>query len=168
MQTTLGVIWLAFLASAGIALAFKDARVDTTLVSGPGGSIRVARADAGTYQGALSTVARLTRPGEPVLFAPQLSALYVLSDRPDPLAEISLLPGAYRSAPGEQQAITRLNAAHVQVIVTDTHRFTEYGHGSFGISFDRLLATWVKRHFSRVATFGGQAHTLIVWRRGPS
>ena len=64
--------------------------------------------DAGAYRGALAAVTNLTRPGEPVLFAPQLSALYVLSGRVDPLAQISLLPGALPSVPAEQQAIARL------------------------------------------------------------
>jgi hypothetical protein len=101
-----------------------------------------------------------------VLFAPQLSALYVLADRTDPLAQISLLPGAFRSASVEQQGIERLKAAHLRVVVTDTHPLTEYGHGSFGTSFDQTLVRWIEHNFVAVNTFHGRTHTLIVWRRG--
>ena len=166
-QALLGAGWLAFLAAVGLALVVKDARTETAVVSGPGGTIKIAPEDAGAYRGALAAVTNLTRPGEPVLFAPQLSALYVLSGRVDPLAQISLLPGALPSGPAEQQAIARLNAAHVHVVVTDNHTFTEYGHGSFG-TFDRTLATWITRNFKPSGTFPGTSHTLVVWRRNQS
>src|SRR5207244_11246282 len=89
----LGAGWLAFLAATGFALAVKDARADSVVVSGPGGSLKVGPGDANAYRGALADVVRLTKPGEAVLFAPQLSALYALSARPDALPNISLLPG---------------------------------------------------------------------------
>ena len=167
-QVALGATWLAFLAAVGIALAVKDGRAETAVVSGVGGTLRVAPADAAAFQGALASVAALTRPGEPVLFAPQLSALSVLSGRPDPLPQISLLPGALSSVAAEQQAIARLDAADVQVIVTDDHAFTEYGHGSFGTTFDKTLATWISRNFKPSGTFPGPTHTLVVWKRSNS
>jgi hypothetical protein len=161
----LGVCWLAFLGAAGVALAVKDAQAETLSVSGPGGTIKVAEADANAYRGALKTVDRLTKPGERVLFAPQLSALYTLSGRRDALPNISLLPGMLDGVRGEQQAIARLEAAHVRVLVTDRHSFTEYGNGSFGTSFDQTLAAWVAGHFHEAGTFPGESHTLVVWRR---
>ena len=167
-QIALGAGWLAFLAAVGIALAIKDARAETVVLSTPSGTVRVAPADAGAYAGALAAVDRLTLTSEPVLFAPQLSALYVLSGRPDPLAQISLLPGALPSVSAERQAIARLNAKHVRVIVTDTRTFAEYGNGSFGTSFDRTLAAWIARNFNRSGAFAGKTHTLVVWRRSSS
>ena len=100
-----------------------------------------------------------------MLFAPQLSALYSLSGRTDALPNISLLPGMLDGAPGEQQAIARLDAAHVRVVVTDEHSFTEYGQGSFGTTFDQNLATWVARNFEQSGKYPGESHTLVVWRR---
>jgi hypothetical protein len=161
----LGAGWLAFLGATGFALAVKDARADSIVLSGPGGSLKVGRADANAYRGALADVVRLTRPGERVLFAPQLSALYALSGRADALPNISLLPGMLDGVPAERQAIARLAAAHVRVIVTDRHSFTEYGQGSFGTTFDHTLAAWVARNFERSGTYPGQSHTLVVWRR---
>jgi hypothetical protein len=161
----LGTAWLAFLAATGFALAVKDARAESAVVSGPGGSIKADAADANAYRAALAEVVRLTSPGDPVLFAPQLSSLYALSGRADALPNISLLPGMLGGIPAEQQAIARLDAAHVRVIVTDRHSFTEYGQGSFGTTFDRTLAAWVARNFNRSGVYPGQAHTLVVWRR---
>jgi hypothetical protein len=164
----LGLAWLAFLAVSAVLLVLNDAGSETVRLAAAGGAIKVAPADAQAYSGALAAVDRLTRPGEPVLFAPQLSIMYPLSGHPAPLPQISLLPGALPNAQAEQQAITRLEAAHVRVVVTDTHPFTEYGHGAFGTSFDRGLATWITRNFNRAGTYPGQAHTLVVWRRSSS
>ena len=167
-EVAFGAAWLAVLVVVGIALTVKDARTETIAISGPGGTIMAPSGDATAYRGAIASVDALTRPGEAVLFAPQLSLLYAISDRRDPLRQISLLPGALADVPAEQQAISRLDAAHVRVVVTDTHAFTEYGNGSFGTSFDRQLAAWVARHFTRSGVFPGRAHTLVVWGRSSS
>lgn len=161
----LGACWLAFLAATGFALAVKDAQAKSVVVSGPGGSLKVDPGDANAYRAALADVLRLTSPGEPVLFAPQLASLYALSGRVDALPNISLLPGMLDGVPAEQQAIARLDAAHVRVIVTDGHTFTEYGQASFGFSFDQSLAHWITRNFELSGKYPGQAHTLSVWRR---
>jgi len=161
----LGVCWLAFLGAAGFALSVNDAQTRSIAVSGPGGTVRVAEDDANAYRAALSDVIRFTDPGEKVLFAPQLSALYALSGRTDALPNISLLPGMLDGIPAEQQAIARLDAAHVRVIVTDQHSFTEYGQGSFGTTYDHNLAAWIARNFEQSGKYPGASHTLVVWRR---
>jgi hypothetical protein len=109
----------------------------------------------------------MTRPGEPVLFAPQLTALYSLADRTNPLPQLSLLPGALAGPADELTAIARLDRAGVRVVVTDRRTFPGYGHTSFGGSFDRLLADWVRSHFTHVLTVRDAATspTLDVWSR---
>ena len=72
----------------------SDARRETATVSGPGGALAARPADAPALQRALDLIATHTRPGDPVLIAPQLTALYVMADRSDPLRQLSLLPGA--------------------------------------------------------------------------
>jgi hypothetical protein len=67
--------------------------------------------------------------------------------------------------PAERQAIARLDAAHVRVIVTDQHSFTEYGQGSFGDTYDKNLAVWIARNFEQSGKYPGASHTLVVWRR---
>ena len=151
---SLGAAWLAFLAVAGIGLAVHDARAEVP-VRGPGGAISASRADAPAYQGALTAIDANTRPGEAILLAPQLTALYTLSGRTDALPQISLLPGALADVGAERAAIAKLS--RVRLIVIDRRRFTEYGHTTFGASFDRVLGAWIQRHFVHVATFGAQA-----------
>jgi hypothetical protein len=162
----LGGIWLAFLAASSIGLALKDARADSGTVSGPGGTMAAAPADAPMYQAAIDEIVRTTRPGQPILIAPQLTALYTLSGRSDPLPEISLLPGALPSAQAQRAAIARLQARRVRLFVIDRHPFSEYGQSGFGISFDRILARWIRSHSRHVATIpssgGSSSHTIDI------
>jgi len=105
---------------------------------------------------------------EPIVIAPQLSALYTLSGRTDPLHQISLVPGALPSRSTQLGAIRELERAHVRFAITDRHEFREYGQSTFGGSFDRVLAGWIRRHFNHAAQLrprGGVDHTLDVWAR---
>lgn len=166
-----GTLWLAALAALAVGLTVKDARAQSATVSGPGGSLRVTPAEAPVYQGAMATIAARTKPGESILLAPQLTALYTLSGRNDPLAQISVLPGALPKPADERRAIAELRSADVRLAITDRHRFTEYDKTTFGKSFDRILAAWIQRDFTHMATLqphGDVDHTLDVWvRRRP-
>jgi hypothetical protein len=166
---TAGALWLAFLAVAGAWVTIDAARTHTVSVTGPGGTI-FATAPAGTvYANALTWIDRETRPGDPVLLAPQLTALYALSERSDPVPQISLLPGTLPSVGDQHAEIEALRASGLRLAVIDRHRFTEYGHTRFGESFDRTLAAWIRRSFVHVATLtapGPNGRTLDVWLRG--
>ena len=163
-----GTLWIAALAALAVGLTLKDARAQSVTVSGPGGSLRVTPAEAPVYRGAMSTIAARTKPGEAILLAPQLTALYTLSGRSDPLPTISVLPGALPKQADERSAIAELRAAGVRLAITDRHRFTEYDKTTFGKSFDRILAAWIHRNFTHKATLrphGDVDHTLDVWVR---
>ena len=69
---------------------------ETGIVRGPHGTIRATPADASAYQQAVDVVLRRTRRSEPILLAPQMTSLYVLTGRQDVLDELSLLPGRAR------------------------------------------------------------------------
>jgi hypothetical protein len=164
----LGALWLAFLVAAGVGLTLKDASAESAWVRGPGGKLRATPVDAPVYQQAVSWLDSAAPPGQPVLVAPQLTGLYILADRPDPLPQISLLPGALVKRGAESAAIARLQRAHVNVIVIDRRRYTEYGHTFFGGSFDRGLARWIKAHFTRDATLHGVnwgERSIDIWVR---
>ena len=164
----LGLTWLAFLAAVGIGLTVKDARAESSTVAGAGGTMRMAPSEAALYRPVVDWLERHTRPGRPILVAPQDTWLYVVANRPNPLAELSLLPGAVPSASDERAAVEQLR--DVRVAVVDTRRFTEYGHTTFGETFDREVASWIDRNFARVASFGPggrDSHALEIWlRRG--
>jgi 4-amino-4-deoxy-L-arabinose transferase-like glycosyltransferase len=161
----LGALWLAFLAAAGTGLTLKDARAESAVVRGSGGALGERPEAAAVYRQALAWIDTRTRPGEPILLAPQLTSLYTLSGRIDPIREISLLPGALAGPADERAAIARLAAVRLAVI--ERRVFSEYGHTTFGASFDRVLAGWIRRHFRHAATLGGgpAAPTLDIWIR---
>ena len=77
-----------------------------------------------------------------MLFAPQMTALYVMADRPDPLPQLSLLPGALATPADEDAAIARMG--NVRVVVTDRTPLTTYQHGPFGTTYDRRIAAWLQ------------------------
>jgi hypothetical protein len=165
----LGVIWLSALAFAGIGLTAKDAHAESASVHGPGGTLKASSTDGPLFQAAVRWLDRHTVPGERVLLAPQLTALYVIADRRDPLPEISLIPGALPTPASEREAVVRLERTGVRVAITDGRTFGEYDQTTFGGSFDRLLAGWIHRHFKRVVTLRapGSVHVLSAWvRRG--
>lgn len=167
---TVGAAWLAFLALAGAGLTLNDSRRESVAVSGPGGSIAERPDEAVVYQGALDWIAANTADDEPVLLGPQMTALYTLSERSNPLEQLSLLPGALPSPADEAAAIRRLDAADVGVLVLDRRTFPEYGHGAFGQSFDRRLAAWIREHFTLATTLsaGDDRRTLDIWTRRTS
>jgi len=164
----LGAAWLLVLAVLGIGLATKDARAKSVLVQGPQGALAASPADAPAYQAALRWIDSRTRSGDAVLLGPQLTALYTLSGRTDPLPQISLLPGALHDARAERDAMQRLQRAHVRLAIIDRRRFPEYGNTTFGGSFDRVLAALIRQRFAHVATLRGggpKPRVLDVWLR---
>lgn len=164
----LAIGWLAFIAAATVGLTLKDARAESASIHGPGGTLHAAGADARVFQQTLGAVLGRSKPGDSILVAPQLTWLYTLGERRDPLAQISLLPSALPTVAAQRQAIASLEASGVRLAVIDLRQFPEYGHTSFGGSFDAVLAGWLHRNFHRVAVFSavGSDHIIDIWARG--
>ncbi len=162
-----GAAWVAFLAAGGAYLALDEAARDAMVVRGPGGSLAETPAEGALYQRALDEIAARTEPGEPILVAPLMTGLYVLSGHDNPLRQISTLPSGLPEPADEQAAIARLEAAGVRVAVTDASKpWPGYGHTTFGDSFQRELAAWIERRFERVEQIdGGGDRRLDVWVR---
>jgi hypothetical protein len=164
----LGMFWLAFLATAGAALTWTDARAESAIVAGPGGVVHVRPREAAAYQRAVEWIVNNTAPKEAILIGPQLTTLYVLSGRRNPLPHLSLLPGALPTEAAERDAIRRLETTGVRLAILDRREFRDYGHGAFGVSFQRILAAWVHEKFDHVVTIGDRnsgTPVLDVWRR---
>jgi hypothetical protein len=163
---TLGIATVAALAISGYVLTARDGAAETVTVRGPGGAITAPPAAGGAYRAALDAIVTRTAPGDPVLLAPQISALYTLSQRRDPLAEISLLPGSLPTPGAEDAVIRRL--AGVRVAVTDRRPLREYGHGAFGTTYGTRIGAWIRSHFQHISTLRGSgdgAVTLDLWQR---
>jgi hypothetical protein len=162
-----GVVVVLALANAGLVRA--DASKESFQISGRNGSLTAQPANGAAFQGAIDAIERHTRVGDPILVAPQLTALYTLTGRTDPLPQLSLLPGALPKPVDEQHAIADM--ANVKLVITDRTKLASYGHGAFGETFDRGLAAWLRRDFRRVETVSGTgpgARALDVWVRSTS
>jgi hypothetical protein len=164
-----GVLWLGFVAAAGLGLTLKDARAESASVTGAYGTLKATPSEAATYNAVLDWITAGTRPGDPVFIAPQLTTLYTLSGRVSPLDRISLLPGALTHPANERAAIAQLDRSGVRVAVIDKRPYSEYGgQKSFGQSFDRLVAKWLHQHFLRARTFHSGDPTprpIEIWVR---
>jgi hypothetical protein len=163
----LGVVWLAALVLATNGLVLRDAAAETATVRGIGGALAMRPSEAPAYRAAAAAIAARTRPGEPILLAPQLTWLYALTERKNPLPQLSLLPGMLATPAAEHQAIRQLEGANVRLAVIDVHPFPAYAVGSFGSSFDHVLGQWIARSFTRVSVLpvGGTDATLEIWSR---
>jgi hypothetical protein len=166
----LGAGWLAVLALGAGGLVIHDAGAETGTVGGSHGSMTARPADATALQRAVTTIERLTRPGDRVLLAPQMTSLYVMADVRDPLPQLSLLPGTLATPADEERAIARMR--DVQLVVIDRTPLDTYEHGAFGTTFATRLAAWLRDDFRRAETVRGagpDARALDVWirRRSP-
>jgi hypothetical protein len=162
----LGLGWVAALCVACVALTAVDGRHETATVRGARGALALPAAQAPAFQGAVAAIERDTRPGEPVLAAPQLSGLLGLTGRQQATVPVSLVPGALASADDERRAIRRMSA--VRLAIVDRRALTEYGQGPFGVTFDRELAAWLRRDFRLERTLRGSGPdpvVLAVWKR---
>jgi dolichyl-phosphate-mannose-protein mannosyltransferase len=161
-----GAVWVAFLAAGGAYLALDEAGRDRVTVHGPGGSLAEAPAEAALYQRALDEIAARTEPGDKIFVTPLMTGLYVLSGHDSPLRQISSLPTALPEPADERDAIARLDAAPVNLVITDSRSWKGYGHTTFGDSFQRDVAAWVERNFERATTIqGAEGRRLEVWVR---
>ena len=93
-----GTVWVALLAVCCLGLLVHDARQETGVVRGPHGTIRTTPADASAYQQAVDVVLRRTHRSEPILLAPQMTSLYVLTGRQDVLRRALAAAGRARDA----------------------------------------------------------------------
>jgi hypothetical protein len=167
----IGTGWVAVIALATTGLVVHDARSETTTVHGVAGSMKADPADGALYQQAIDVIQKHTRPSEGIFLAPQMTSLYVLSDRGDVLPQLSLLPGALDGPAAEAQAIRNLQIARVRLAITDRTPVTRYGKGPWGVGYDRRLGAWIRSNFTHLTTLRGTAaggdtpRILDVWLR---
>lgn len=166
----LGVAWVALLAASCIALVVSDARLETFTVRGAHGTMTALPADGPVYQQVVDVIERETRPGQPILLAPQMTALYVLTGRRNPLGQVSLLPGSLENPAAERDAARVLDDADLQLVVTDRDPLVRYRSGAFGTGYARVFGAWLHRNFTLAVVLHGPAttdntRTLDVWRR---
>ncbi|MET0604276.1 MAG: glycosyltransferase family 39 protein [Baekduia sp.] len=169
----LGLGWLGALAAICIVLLIGDARSETFTVRGVDGSMTATAADGPMLQRAVDLIESNTERSEPILLAPQMTSLYVMTGRHDQLRQLSLLPGALDGPGDERRAIADLEAAGVRFAIIDTTPLTRYETGPFGVGYDRQIGAWLHKNFMHITTLRGRttgsedapSRTLDVWLR---
>jgi hypothetical protein len=166
-----GTWWIGLLAVAFVALLIHDARQESFTVRGVDGAMRATPADGPAYQGAIDIIQRETKRSEPILLAPQMTSLYVMTGRRDALSQLSLLPGALDGPAAERDAIRTLEVAHLRLAIVDRRPLTRYEHGTWGVEYDRLMGAWLRKNFTHTTTLRGpsaggeEPRILDVWLR---
>jgi hypothetical protein len=166
-----GLGWVAVVAAALLIIQVHDARDETFTVRGPGGSLTATAADGPVYQAAVDLIERETGRSEPVLLAPQMTSLYVLSKRQDILPALSLLPGALPTPADEDRAIRQMENQNLRLAIVDRTSLDRYEHGAFGTGYDRRIGAWLRKNFTHTTTLRGPTvggagpRILDVWLR---
>lgn len=166
-----GLGWVAMVAAALVVIQVSDAREESYTVHGPGGSIRATATDGPVYQQAINIIERNTARSEPILLAPQMTALYIMSRRDDVLPALSLLPGALQTPADEDRAIRQLEHQDLRLAIIDRNPLPRYESGAFGTGYDRRIGAWLRKNFTHISTLRGAAdgssdpRTLDVWLR---
>jgi hypothetical protein len=167
----LGTAWIGLLGVICAGLLVHDARKESVMVHGVNGTIAANAVDGPVYQAAVDVIQSLTHRSEPILLAPQMTAIYVMTGRQDPLAQLSLLPGALRDDDAQRAAIQAMDDGGVRLAIVDRRPLTRYDHGAFGIEYDRLVGAWLHKSFSHIKTLSGpsagtqEPRILDVWLR---
>jgi hypothetical protein len=167
----LGGAWLGLLAIVCAGLLVHDARKETVAIHGVDGTMVTNAANAGILQSAIDVIQRETKRSEPILLAPQMTSLYVMTGRRDVLPQLSLLPGSLDGPAAEDRAIRTMDVAKLRLAIIDRTPLTRYERGPFGSGYDQRIGAWLHKHFTHISTLRGrsggseQPRILDVWLR---
>ena len=104
------------------------------------------------------TLAR-TQPDDYVLNLPQGSMINFLTDRRYPIREEIIVAG-FLTPEREADAIERVAARRVKLILVSNHLTPEYRDPAFGLHYNQAFMRWIEAHYHPVATFS-------AWRGKP-
>jgi len=109
---------------------------------------------------AIRFVREHTAPGEYLGSLPQGSIVNFLAERANPLREEIINPGLL-TPDREAEAIDRMSALRVPMILVGNVLSPEYGAGAFGVDYNRGFMRWVETNYHPVATFSNQGGTEL-------
>ena len=96
-----------------------------------------------------------TAPGEYVGSLPQGSIVNFLAERANPLREEIIVPG-YLTPDREAEAIQRMSARRVRMILVSNFPTPEYRDNAFGVDYNRHLMQWIEANYHPTATFSDE------------
>jgi hypothetical protein len=124
-------------------------------ISAPRGTLLTDRTLGRPIADAIQFAREHTAPGEYLGSLPQGSIVNFLAERANPLREEIIVPG-YLTPDREADAIHRMSARRVRVILVGNVLTPEYRDNAFGVDYNRRLMQWVETNYHPIATFSDQ------------
>ena len=153
----IGAVVLVALMSAHVWLARTERVFE---ISAPRGTLFTAPNLGRPIADAIRFVHEHTAPGEYLGSMPQGSIVNFLAERANPLREEIINPGLL-TPDREADAIARLSALRVPMILVGNVLSAEYGAGAFGVDYNRRFMQWVETNYHPIATFSNQGGTEL-------
>lgn len=129
-----------------------SARVNDVEINAPRGRLLTDITMGRPLADAIRFVGERTQPGDYVLNVPQGSIVNFLADRRNPLREDILVPGML-PPDREADAIERVKARNVKIILVSNHLTPEYRDWTFGLHYNQPFMRWIEANYHPVATF---------------
>ena len=129
-----------------------SARLNTVEIDFPRGRLLTDIALGRPFTDAIQFAAARTQPGDYVLSVPQASIINFLADRRNPLREDIIIPGML-PPDREAEAIQRVAARRVKLILVSNHLTPEFRDWAFGVSYNQAFMRWIEANYHPVATF---------------
>jgi hypothetical protein len=152
MQQTTTVLLALLVVGMAINSALRWRRLNTFIVSAPRGSFRTVPSIGLPLTEAIRYVEQQSLPGESVLTLPIATTINFLTERPYPLREEIVHPGFLTGAK-ELEAIERINARNVRLILLANLDTSEFRDRSFGLDYNQELWRWIEAHYQLAARF---------------
>lgn len=150
-RTIAMVLMAIWVTSLGVEHA-DSARLNTFEINAPRGRLLVDPTIGQPIVDAIRFTVARTQPGDYVLNVPQGTLINFLADRPNPLREEIIVPG-FLTPVREADAIERVAARQVKLILVSNHLTPEYRDWAFGMHYNQAFMRWIDAHYHPVATF---------------
>jgi hypothetical protein len=174
-QVAVGLLALLVLGMA-INSSRRWQRLNTFTVNAPRGSFKTVAEIGEPLQAAIRYAAERTQPDEYVLALPVATMINFLAERRYPLREEIVHPGFLTDAK-EQDAIERLKAQRVRLILLANLDTAEFRDRAFGLDYNQELLRWIAANYHVVARFdsaasrgaqlGDKAFFILAYERNP-
>jgi hypothetical protein len=151
-------------------------RLNTFTVSSPRGSFTTTPEIGAPLAEAIRYVEERTKPDDYVLALPVATTINFLAARHYPLREEIVHPG-FLTDEKEIEAIERIKARHVPLILIANLDTSEFRDRTFGVDYNQRLTRWINENYrvaarfdstgSREARLGDEAFFILAYERNP-
>lgn len=176
VQQTATMLIALLVVGMAVNSALRWRRLNTFVVGAPRGSFRTVPAIGQPLAEAIRYVEQHSAPGETVLTLPIATTINFLAERPYPLREEIVHPG-FLTGTKELEAIERLKARNVRLILLANLDTSEFRDRSFGLDYNQELWRWIEAHYqlaarfdtpeSRGAKLGDKPFFILAYKRRP-